>query len=110
MLLFLARSPDRWFSAAQVGEALYLVGAEAELEKLARLNLLDVKLGSAVLYCFAPGAELARAIEELEREYAERRLVVLSAMRATSYVDSFADAFRFVAPRGGKKKKGDGDG
>lgn len=104
VLLFLAQTSERYLSASQVGEALHLVNAEAELEKLARLGLLDVKLGSAVLYRFAPPEGLAGAVEELRREYADRRLLVLSAMRATSYVDSFADAFRIVRrPKGGKE-------
>lgn len=101
VLLLLARSPDRSWSAGQVASALHTVArVESTLERLAQLNLVDVRLGNDVLYRCAPASPaLADAVRQLAADYEERRLLVLEALVVDtldpgSPIKEFAEAFR----------------
>jgi hypothetical protein len=106
VLLLFARNPDRSFSASQVAKELFIPRSVGRmLERLASLNLVDVRLGSSVLYRYAPTTpELGAVVLELAREYNSRPLFVLDSIRSTSAIEAFADAFRF------KKKRREDDG
>lgn len=97
-LLLLARAPERaWSATAVAGELLIgIQSAAIVLENLTRMNLLDVRLGSDVVYRFAPvHAADATLVRELGSAYETKRLLVLKALRSgTDPAHAFADAFR----------------
>lgn len=81
ILLALARSPLRYFSTAQLIEGGAPERRRTALEKLAHLNLADVRLGADVLYRYAPATRaLERAVTQLTWEYEQRRETVLAAL------------------------------
>ena len=67
VLLLLCRDEERWWNAAQLGDELGMSESRvaSALEALASCNLLDVRIGSAVGYRFAPvDASTRRAMTE----------------------------------------------
>jgi hypothetical protein len=102
-LLFLARHRTRYSSpdmvAAETGLPARL--AAAALEALASRNLLDVRIGTAVLYKLDPTSSERRDMVERTLEAArDQRSQVLRAILSPSAARDFADAFR-VARKGG---------
>lgn len=101
VLLLLARSSDRAMTAPQIAAALRVVlPLESALEKLAHENLVDVKLGSDVLYKFMPTEENKRLVAIIATEYDQRRLAVIRALAESSPARDFAEAFRIRKKRG----------
>lgn len=56
ILLLLRQDPRRWWSAEQIAQtfALRLDVVVLSLEALAGRNLLDVRVGATLTYCFSP--------------------------------------------------------
>jgi hypothetical protein len=107
VLLFLLRTPNRYWSAQEVATALALPEAMATriLDALCARNLLDVRTASDVQFRFAPLSDgLAESVKLLEGAYRNHRSAVLSLIlsRTERSVREFADAFRI--------KKEDTDG
>lgn len=80
VLLLLGRDPERYWSSTAAAEATALpprVTADV-LEVLASRNLLDVRLGEALLYRFDPAAFETRALADaiLEAGWRRRTAVV----------------------------------
>jgi hypothetical protein len=96
VLLVLASNCGRNWSADQVAAELRIPHPpQAALERLAHLNLVDVKLAHDVLYRFAPpNPDIERDVSELAREYEVRRLLVLDSVGRHSAIVGFAEAFR----------------
>jgi hypothetical protein len=100
VLLLLARDPKRYMSASQVASSLHLLRRlDTTLEHLSRENLLDVKLGTDVLYRFTQDAETGDLVRKLAEAYDERRLSVIEALQRTSPAHEFAEAFRIRKER-----------
>lgn len=106
-LLFLARTPDRYSSPETIGAETGLPArlAAAALEALASRNLLDVRIGAAVLYKLDPATAECRTIVERTIDAArnQRSQVLRSILRGSSAARDFADAFRVT-----RKRKTDG--
>ena len=84
-ILVLHRDASRWWSAEQIADELPVrpdVAARA-LEALAGRNLLDVRVGETLAYCWAPIHDhdhVFEAVREVELELqAARELVLLSS-------------------------------
>src|SRR5687768_6113646 len=82
MILVLHRDPSRWWSAEQIAEELSMradVAARA-LEALAGRNLLDVRVGETLAYCWAPLHDhdhVFEAVREIAMESLHARELVL---------------------------------
>lgn len=100
LLLLLSSKPDRRLTVAEIGQLLHTQKDLTQvLERLARLNLVSVKLAHEVLYRYECGdPTTARAVQELRTEHENRRLLVLQNLGGiaspSSAIRSFADAFR----------------
>jgi hypothetical protein len=99
VLLLVARTPDRYWSAAEAASALQLPSdrVAGALEQLAAANLLDVRLLDDVRYKYSPTAEdRALGVADLEEEYARDRVGMISELikRRSGALVEFADAFR----------------
>lgn len=98
-LLLLRQAPDKTFSVAEVGQALY-TPPEAIEEKLAEFlarGVLQPAEGPQRLYRYAPrDAALAAVIDRLAETYKQRRVAVISLIysKPQDQVQAFADAFR----------------
>lgn len=108
VLLLLSSQPDRRLTVAEIGQLLHTQRDLTQvLERLARLNLVAVKLAHEVLYRYESGdPAMARVVEELRTEHVNRRLLVLQnlggiASSSSSAIRSFADAFRIRRRRDG---------
>ena len=99
VLILLSKSPERWWDAAAVAEALGLnvTIARDALERFASRNLLAISITTDVRYQLQPGTAMLRDASE---EFAEAcrtkrgaivRLVTDAQQRA---MRDFADAFR----------------
>ena len=99
VLVFLAREPSRFWSAAAVARSVHLPKQSTVLclEDLARRGLLDLRLGTDVVYRFDPATpELHRGITPVFEAYRGHRTEVLAfptSLRRSSLKDS-SDAFR----------------
>ncbi len=107
VLLLLARTPERTFTQQGLAQQLHLGrSVELTLDRLASLNLVDVRVGNTLLYRYSPTTPvLAATVSRLARDYDQRRLLVLEvlmAIRPDSAIAAFADAFRL------KRRKTDG--
>ncbi|HXD21015.1 MAG TPA: hypothetical protein VN654_28585 [Vicinamibacterales bacterium] len=91
-------APDRWWDARLVyGElGIPVASARALLDRLAALNLLDIRFTDEVRYRFRPGTgELARTAARLVAAYRSNHAAVVRACAAAPRgVRDFADAFR----------------
>jgi hypothetical protein len=106
VLLFLSHARDRYWSPDSVGLETGLPGrvAGAALEGLASRNLLDVRIGAAVLYKLDPATDAARDMLERTIEAARtHRSQVLKTILAGASARDFADAFRVT-----RKRRSDG--
>ena len=80
-ILLLHRDAGRWWSAEQIaGELEMRVDATSRaLEALAARNLLDVRVGSSLTYCWAPihhHDDVYEAVREVSLEPLEARRVI----------------------------------
>ena len=107
VFLFLARHRERYCSPTMVAAETGLLtsAAATALETLASRNLLDVRIGEAVLYKLDPASAEARARVELALQAAwqNRGAVIRSIIRGPSAAHDFADAFRVT-----RKRRSDG--
>ncbi len=81
ILLFVRRDTARFWTAADVGQALDLSERRVtdDLETLARRGLLDVRIGSEVVYRFSPATPaLLQDVQRLAEVYADRRSDILA--------------------------------
>jgi hypothetical protein len=99
VLMLLIKSPERWWDAAAVAEALGISRQSTRdaLERLASGNLLAVSITTEVRYQFQPGTA---ALREVSEEFAEacrtNRIAVFRIVTDTQrrVMQDFADAFR----------------
>lgn len=91
MILVLHRDPSRWWSAEQIAEELSMradVAARA-LEALAGRNLLDVRVGETLAYCWVPLHDhdhVFEAVREIAMESLHaRELVLLSSSNVSRF-------------------------
>lgn len=84
ILLHLVRWPLRHWSSEQLAPVVSSSEVRrASLEKLAHLNLTDVRLGEDLLHRYAPATpELEATVTELVAECERRKEVVLDAIHA----------------------------
>jgi len=99
VLLLLQAAPDRAWSAADVAQQLRIdpSWASGQLAELAARGLLAPSSDVPDSYRYAPAApELDRAVAQLVRDYAERRVTVITMIfsKPMDKLRSFADAFR----------------
>lgn len=101
VLLLAEANPTRSWTAAEIARELRTNPASAarRLEDLTILGLLRIAARDELAYAYAPEREeLRRAVAELRRCYAERRVAVISAIyepiSAADPIHDFADAFR----------------
>ena len=68
VLLTLMADADRWWSAADLAAAVHIFSERVVgiLDAMAIANLLDVKVGSDVLYRFAPLEDVGAEVEEID--------------------------------------------
>lgn len=99
LLLFLHRQAAKWWSAQALAGELGRPAdvLQSQLEHLAAVNLLDVRIAESVVYRYQPGRDdLAAQVEELARESHLHRdaVAMLLARRLGESARLFADAFR----------------
>lgn len=104
VLLLLGRDPERYWSSIAAAEATGLPPrATADtLEVLASRNLLDVRLGEALLYRFDPTAAELRAAANaiLDAGWRQRAAVLRIILDLPSRaIRDFADAFKVKKDR-----------
>ena len=100
LLVAMAGAQDRWFDAEAVARELAITprNARASLERLARQNLLEIRVTGEVRYQFHPGTpELLMAANACVEGY--RRNPMALWRLASEHLDrrsvrDFADAFR----------------
>ena len=100
VLTAMIETPHRWWDARLIyGELGVPVPAARELlDRLAALNLLDIRFTDEVRYRFRPGtAELTQTMSRLVASYRANHAAVVRAISpsAPRRVRDFADAFRF---------------
>lgn len=81
-ILLLHRDASRWWSAEQIAEELAIrvdVAARA-LEMLAGRNLLDVRVGGTLAYCWAP-------IHDHDHVFETVREVALESLEAREFIE-----------------------
>lgn len=106
VLLYLHRQRGQAFDAPSVARSLYLdpIGAGTILAELANRGLVQAS-GSPLTYCVDPlNAELKRSLDELERDYTQRRVAVINAIfnrpaETQDPIRRFSDAFRLKGDR-----------
>lgn len=85
VLTVLVKTPPRWWDAKLMGiEVGGMAAADVRriLDRLASLNLLDIRVTDAVRYRFQPGTEeLARTVSGLVSAYRIDRQAVVRAVR-----------------------------
>lgn len=101
VLLLLRSEPARWWKVDLVAATLRISAPSAgqSLEDLGRGNLLDVRVGEALAYRFAPvDAKVADTIAEIAAVHYVARDALLAALpgvaRGASAARRIADAFR----------------
>lgn len=105
ILLLLADTPERHFTAEEVAQEIYAVpvSASRRLEKMVADRLAEATEASARSYRFAPvDQKLRTLVAQVAQTYHERRVAVITliASRPMENVRAFSDAFRL-----GKKDK-----
>jgi hypothetical protein len=101
-LLLLARSPEKWWTAAAVASELGgdTASVSRTLDGLCAQNLLDVRVAQDVLFKFAPRPHDVPHVRALADAYRNKRMIVLQTLsKRVDSVRDFADAFKI-----GKKK------
>jgi hypothetical protein len=81
-ILVLHRDPSRWWSAEQIAKELSLRAdvATRALETLAGRNLLDVRVGETLAYCWAPVHDhdhVFETVREIALESVEARELIV---------------------------------
>ena len=105
VLLLLAGSPGKVWTAPDLAQQLRIdaVWVEGQLRAMAAGGLVALgDAGPPAQFRFAPRTpELAQAVDELARAYADRRVTVIGLIFAkpTDKLRSFADAFRIRKDR-----------
>jgi hypothetical protein len=104
VLLLLRREPTRVWNGDAVARELRIDPASAttRLDDLARQGLAAAAADHQQGFSFSASTpELSRAVDAIARDYAERRVSVISAIfsRPTDALQSFADAFRIRGKR-----------
>lgn len=99
LLTLLMKSPERWWDAAAVAEALGINATIARdaLERLASRNLLAISVTTDVRYQFQPGTTMLRdAGEQFAEACRTNRIAVVRLVTDTQRraMRDFADAFR----------------
>ena len=99
VLLLLKAETQRAWAAAEVAQQLRIEPAWAtgQLEELASRGLLSLAAEMPVRYRYVPAtAALDAAVAQLERDYAERRVTVITLIfsKPVDKLRTFADAFR----------------
>ena len=99
VLLLLRGAPDREWTAAAVGQALYTSPAAAakRLTDLAAGGLAAVLPGDASTYRYLPADDARRLmVDRLAEAYTQRRVAVVSLIysKPNDQVQAFSDAFR----------------
>jgi hypothetical protein len=95
-VLLLREHPEREWTPSEAGQRLY-VSTTVAAHVLAKLAEDGLIAGSEAGYRYAPGDELANAVDRLAETYAHH-LVEVTRMIHTKPAESvrqFADAFRF---------------
>lgn len=94
-------SAGRGWSARRAGEELrmpvaWAAGQLAAMQATGLLSLQHGPDGGEPAYCYAPGADAARLVDQLAEAYRHRktRVVALIYAAESSGATSFADAFR----------------
>lgn len=100
VLLMLRGAPEKNWSAAEVGQALYTspAGAAMRLADLHAHGLLALIEGPEKLYCFRPArADMPVLINQLADLYKQRRVSVINLIysKPSDKVQALADAFKF---------------
>lgn len=103
ILLLLRSEPARWWNVEAVAAALRISAPSAglALEGLGLGNLLDVRVGEALAYRFAPvDSKIAATIAEIAALHYTSRDTVLAALpgvgRSAAAARRIADAFRMT--------------
>lgn len=97
IILLLERDAARWWSADQIAQELRASASAAasSLEALAARNLLDVRIGSALAYRFAPvQASVAESLAEIAADPYSARELIAGGDNVASAARRFAEAFR----------------
>ena len=106
VLTVLAEGTSRWWDGKLMGTEIGGMTAAAArriLDRLASLNLLDIRVTDAVRYRFQPGTEeLTLTVSRLLAVYKSDRQAVVRAARRVARRDArdFANAFRFRRDNG----------
>jgi hypothetical protein len=98
VLLLLSGRPDRPWTAAEAAQEMRIEAGwvEAQLKSMLVKGLLETA-GAPSQYRYAPRTpELAKAVADLAKAYADRRVSVISLIfsHPLDKIRSFADAFR----------------
>lgn len=100
MLVLLCSEGERWWTVDAVAAALRMSSNSTSqaLETLSMGNLLDVRLGEALAYRFAPlSDDVSKTVEELAEMHYRSRDAVLAAIasqRSALAARRIAEAFR----------------
>lgn len=97
VLVACMEADDRWWSAAAAAGQLGInpTIAARSLDRLARRNLFDIRVGNSITYRFSPGTpQLDEDASALLAEYRRNPLGVVKLVTAGASVRDFADAFR----------------
>jgi hypothetical protein len=99
-LLLLRHEPERTWTAAEIGKALYLPAdaANSLLSDFVRRGFAILMPSSAESYTYRPrDQQTDQLIGELQVAYHDRRVAVISLIysKPLNKVQTFADAFRF---------------
>ena len=95
-----ANQHDRWWDAAGLARTMFIAESRAAraLERLARTNLLDIRISDAIRYRFQPGSDdLAIRAAAFSAAYHKSPADIVKLVARCHVSDSvrdFADAFR----------------
>jgi len=103
ILMVLARNRERYWSPDAVGVETGLPAplAAVALEALASRNLLDVRIGAAVIYRLDPASSECGVLVErtLQAARSQRSKVLKAILQGRSAARDFADAFKVTRKR-----------
>lgn len=98
ILLLLAQSPDKEWSAADISREIYRQpeSVAMRLEALRDRGLLSVRQDKQLLYRYSAGAQQQEIVNNLDRAYQERKDAVIRLIfsRPANSLRAFSDAFR----------------
>ena len=104
LMLTICQAPQRWWDARTAASELGIdeVAAGRTLDRLATLNLLDIRITDDVRYQFRPGTEeLVRLARGCVDAYRSNPIALFAAVQppARRGIRDFADAFRLRKPK-----------